>query len=277
MEQAIDDLYNKALIDREEGASAVSLHRLTQEAFLYSQYGLRDTKDLQQAFDALVALLDRRFPEYGREKSLLDDWAICSRYLPHISALARVFRSFSTVKLATKRLHTSQKFASILARATWYLQEIGELRECSDLLQVATDACEDTRSLTYAYLCNTHVVVAIDQNNMAEGQLYSEKAIDIRTTKLGPDDLDLAISYGNYASSLLNEGKFDDALANHALSDSIWTDTGRDDEVYRGLSYLNVGRVHSLKGDAPAAISYFKKAEAIFSGLPNKMFFIGYE
>jgi hypothetical protein len=67
VEQAIDGLRDKALIDTEEGGDGLSLHRLTQEAFLYNQYGLLESQNLQDAFDGLVALLDRRFPGCGRE------------------------------------------------------------------------------------------------------------------------------------------------------------------------------------------------------------------
>lgn len=275
VEQAIDGLRDKALIDTEEGGDGLSLHRLTQEAFLYNQYGLLESQNLQDAFDGLVALLDRRFPGCGREKSLLDEWATCSRYLPHVSALARTFKTFLKTKFPAKPIQSSEVFAVLLSKATWYLQEIGELRECLDLFQIASDACEDKGGLTFAYLCNTYVIVAVDQNNMTEGQDYSEKAIAIREAKLAPDDLDLAISYNNYENALLNEGRLDDSLANHALSDSIWADRGRDDEVYRGLTYLNTGRVYSLKGDAHVAISYFQKAEKIFSGISNNMFLIG--
>lgn len=263
------------MIDTKEDVEELSLHRLTQEAFIHNEYGLLEPTKLQAAFNGVVSLLDRKFPRYGREKSLLDEWATCSSYVPHVSAVARTYKTFSKGKSAALSIKSSETFAELLKNATWYLQEIGELRQCLALLQIACDACEDKHSLTFAYLCNTYVTVAVDQNNMTQGQDYSEKAIAIREKMLAPDDLDLAVSYNNYANALLNEGKFEDSLQNHALSDIIWSDKGMDDDIYRGLAYLNTGRVYSLKGDGTVATSYFEKAEKIFSKSSNNMFLIG--
>jgi tetratricopeptide (TPR) repeat protein len=253
----------------------LSVHRLTQEAFLYNEYGLLENTRLQAAFDGLVFLLDHRFPGYGREKSLLDQWDICARYLPHVSALTRVFKKFLNSDSPSGRIRSSEAFVGLLTKASWYLQEIGDLRACSNLLQIACDACEDKTSLIYAYLCNTHVVVAVDENDMSKAQKYSTKAIAIRENRLASDDLDLAISYNNYGIALLNEGRYDESLANLMLSDSIWADTGLDDETYKALTYLNTGRVYSLKGDVDLAIPYFKKAEITFSRISNNVFLIG--
>jgi len=225
-----------------------------------------------------VGLLDRRFPRYGREVSLLDDWAICSQYLPHVSALARVYKTFQKAKKPRKPIETSELFAELLKNATWYLQEIGELQECADLLQIACDACEDKNGLVYAYLCNTYVAISVDQNNMARGRFYSQKAIEIREAKLGKGDLDLSISYNNNANVLLNEGRFEEALVMYERSHKIWGDKVGKDETYKALTYLNMGRAYSLKGlkrDYSTAVSYFEKAEVIFSFISNKMFLIG--
>ncbi|KIX07673.1 uncharacterized protein Z518_02327 [Rhinocladiella mackenziei CBS 650.93] len=274
VENAIDELVDKALIEMQmpQPPQQLAIHRLTQQAFLYDEHGLSDPPNLQATFDGLVSLLDRKFPRYGREKSLTDVWDICASYLPHVSALARTFDTFQKSKTPIK---SSELFAELLKNATWYLQEIGEIQRSQDLLRIAFDACEDKRSLIYAYLCNTKVVLAMELNDMAEGQKYSAEAISIREEKLAPDDLDLAISYGNSANILLNEGRYDEALANHALSDKIWADNNLKDEEYQGLAHLNIGRVYSMKGKVDDAVRYFETAERVLNRFSNDMFLIG--
>lgn len=110
---------------------------------------------------------------------------------------------------------------------------------------------------------------------MKDARQYSDKAIAIRAAKLESDDLDLAISCTNDANTLLNESRVDECLKDHPLADKIWMNKAGVDEVYRGLTYLNVGRVHSLPGDGPVAISYFRKAENFISGISNNIFLIG--
>ena len=274
VERAIDELEDKALIETQKSQpdQELSIHRLTQQAFLYDEHGLADPQKLQETFDGLVSLLDQKFPRYGRERSLTDVWDICEAYLPHVSALARGFKTFQKSKTPIK---TSETFAELLKNATWYLQEIGEISRCQDLLDIAFSACEDDRSLTYAYLCNTKVVLAMELNDIAGGRRYSKEAISIREEKLAPDDLDLAVSYGNFASILLNEGLYGEALTNHSLFDKIWADGNPEDKVYQGLAHLNIGRVYSMKGKFDDAARNFEAAERILSRFSNDMFLSG--
>lgn len=53
---------DNALINDDAEKDQVSIHRLTQEAFIYGAYGLIDSGSLQEAFDSLLGLLLRRFP-----------------------------------------------------------------------------------------------------------------------------------------------------------------------------------------------------------------------
>ncbi|KAJ4302826.1 hypothetical protein N0V90_001717 [Kalmusia sp. IMI 367209] len=274
-ERAEDELELKALIEVDRDKDEISIHRLTQQAFLYDANGLYETKALQASFDGLVSLLDRKFPRYGREKSLLYDWDTCSRYLSHVLALAKHFKASKRTK---RKLESNELFVELLKNATWYLQEIGEIRDSEDLLEIAFEACEDKGSLTYAYLCNTKVVLAMDTNEIEKGHSYSQKAIAIREQKLAPADIDIAISHGNFANILVNEADFDEALKHMTIADNIWVGAGNTDDTYRALAYLNLGRVYSLKGlkkDVVTAENYFRKAEEVYSKSANNLFLIG--
>jgi tetratricopeptide (TPR) repeat protein len=206
-------LTDNAPINDDAGRKQLSIHRLTQEAAVYGTYGLIDSSSLQHAFDGLLSLLRRRFPHAELHEGLWSRWGECSKYLPHVAALARASkRCWKKKKSAAEPVETNTVFVNLLIDATWYLQEIGELQECLDLLDIAKDACPDRNSLEYAYLCNTHVTVAVDQNDIAMGRKYSQEALAIRKAWLPPNHMDLAASHNNYANSLNNEGRYDEAI-----------------------------------------------------------------
>ncbi|KAK3345809.1 hypothetical protein B0T25DRAFT_460837 [Lasiosphaeria hispida] len=277
LEEAIDTLTDNALIDDDGETGKLSIHRLTQEAFIYQKaiYGLVDSSSLQTAFDALLGLLVLKFPHAQAHEGLWSRWAECSKYLPHVAALARAYKRFQKKKSATERIQPSLAFVTLMVNATWYLQEIGELQECLDMLEIATSACVDKNSFEYAYLCNTYVTVAVDQNDMEMGQNYSKKAIAIREAKLSPSNMELASSYANYANCLNNEGKYDEAIPHLVAAEHIWATEVGQDKIYTALAQLNLGRSFALKGSVATATDYFQSAQKLFTEKSHTMFLIG--
>lgn len=126
--------------------------------------------------------------------------------------MAQAYKRSQKKRSPAETIDPSTAFVNLLVDATWYLQEIGELQECLDLLDIAKDACPDKTSLEYAYLCNTHVTVVVDQNDMAMDHKYSQEAIAIREARLPPKHMDLAASHNNYANNLNNDGRYSEAI-----------------------------------------------------------------
>ncbi|KAL2671552.1 hypothetical protein Neosp_014142 [[Neocosmospora] mangrovei] len=274
LENAIDDLTDNALADAENASGQLSVHRITQQAFLYNELGLLDPSDLQGAFDGLLFLLVQRFPRATPSEGLWRHWATCSKYIAHVAALAHAFKKFQKKPRVIK---PSVAFVKMMIDATWYLFEIGELNESKELLDIAEEACVDKQSLEYAYLCNTYVNIAVDKNDMEMGRVYSEKAIEIREAQLESTDVDLANTYNNFANTLNNEGKFAEALTHYVMAENILSDVNETKEkvVYSALAELNMARSFALKGDTEKAIALFESSGDFFTKKSHKMFVIG--
>ncbi|KAI0110861.1 P-loop containing nucleoside triphosphate hydrolase protein [Nemania sp. FL0031] len=196
---AINSLTDKALIETGNGNNRISIHRLTQQAFIHSPFGLAE--------------------------------------------------------------HTN-------------LFEIGEMSECKELLNIAADACEDKESLEFAWLCNTFVCVAVDENDHATARSYSEKAISIREAKLEPTAIDLVNSYNNYGNTLNNECKYDEAIVSFKKAYNVLKDVriGQDNIIYCNLTSLNMARSYALKGDTDNALLLLDEVDRFFTKQGHKAF-----
>ena len=97
--------------------------------------------------------------------------------------------------------------------------------------------------------------------------MYSDRAIAIREARLSADDLDLASSYNNFANTLNNEGKYDEAITHYALAEKVWAEggEGKSRVLFAALAQLNMGRSYALKGDGTTAVRLFEAARAYFS------------
>jgi len=131
------------------------------------------------------------------------------------------------------------------------------------LLAIAESACIDKHSLEYASICNTYVIVAVEQNDMEMGQEYSKKALVIRQVKLPAFDMNRAASYANYANSLINEGEYDNAIRYMAAARGIWVRMPDESKVYTALAQIVLGRTYALKGAFGQATELFQEAKRV--------------
>lgn len=249
----------------------LSIHRLTQQAFLYSAFGLHEDRNLQRAFDALLFLLETNFPKASSSEGIWRHWERCSQLIPHVAAMARTFQKFAKpTKLDGLRFEP--RFLSLLNDATWYLFEIGAIQESTELLHIAMDACHDKQSLEYAHFCNTYVNIAVEQNDMEIGRKYSEIAISIREAHASSVNLDddLANSYNNFGNTLNNEGKYDEALENYEKSIML-----HSHGIYTAMEHLNISRPLALKGEVSRAVQRLEQAQSYFDEKSHKVFSIG--
>ncbi|RTE83616.1 hypothetical protein BHE90_001798 [Fusarium euwallaceae] len=276
---AITALTDNALAEADYKRNELCMHRLTQRAFLYCPVGLLEHSSLQETFDGLLFLLAKRFPHATASEGLWKHWAVCSKYVTHVAALAHAFKnSQKGPRWKSRPIQPSTAFVKLMTDATWYLFEIGELNESKALLDIADEACPNKQSLQYAYICNVYVAIAVDKNDMEMGRTYSEKAIAIRETQLSPTDANLALSYNNFANTLNNEGNFSEALAHYTMANDILSDVeGTEMTVYGALAQLNMARSFAFKGEADKAIALFKSSGEFFYKKSHNMFLIGVE
>lgn len=76
LRKAIDELVNFKLI-KQEGRELWA-HRVVQEAMNY-----HSSEDLQEYFDAAVALVYEAFPKQVHGDYLSGQWGACETYIPH--------------------------------------------------------------------------------------------------------------------------------------------------------------------------------------------------
>ncbi|KAI0875938.1 P-loop containing nucleoside triphosphate hydrolase protein [Hypoxylon argillaceum] len=276
LERAIDSLKDKALVEAIGVDGCISIHRLTQQAFIHNSFGLAEQSNLPNAFEGLLSLIFPKFPTVTSTEGLWKHWAECSRYIPQVSAMARTFRAFKNPTKVMPGISPSPQFLTLMISATWYLFEIGEMAECKELLNIAIDACEDKEGIQFAWLCNTFASVAIDENDHETARLYCEKAISIREAKLEPTAIDLVNSYNNYGNALNNECRYDEAINLFMRAYTVLRDirVGEHSIIYSNLTCLNMARSYALKGDTEKATSLLQEVEAFFAEKGHKNFLI---
>ncbi|RSM18563.1 hypothetical protein CDV31_002699 [Fusarium ambrosium] len=225
--------------------------------------GLLEPSSLQETFDGLLFLLAKRFPHATASEGLWKHWAVCSRYVTHVAALAHAFKnSQKGPRWKSRPIQPSTAFVKLMTDTTWYLFEIGELNESKALLDIADEACPDKQSLEYAYICNVYVAIAVEKNDMEMGRVYSEKVIAIREAQLSPTDANLALSYNNFANTLNNEGKFSEALAHYTMANNILSDVeGTEMTVYGALAQLNMARSENFEHSLQLAELHRREGE----------------
>jgi hypothetical protein len=97
LRKAIDELVNFKPI-KQEGRELWA-HRVVQEAMNY-----HSSEDLQEYFDAAVALVYEAFPKQVRGDYLSDQWGACEAYIPHGTHLSFQFANLNKSKTEAAEL-----------------------------------------------------------------------------------------------------------------------------------------------------------------------------
>ena len=185
----------------------ISLHRLVQVAFLERNFE-PGSPDLQKLFEEVSTVLHHEFPQ-SKSTSYWGRWQACAKYLPHGLSLIRFYRKQSVFK---PRLHASKDALWLWIDCSWYLYESGDFQESVALLETATNACDDTSGLQYAYL-QSHISCSyFELHDVEKAKEAIEMAVSIREKLLPEDDLDRVNGVSNHGLILLSECEFEKAL-----------------------------------------------------------------
>jgi hypothetical protein len=90
LEAALDALSKAELITRE--GRVINVHRVVQEAMNY-----QNQEDLQESFDAAVAIVAEAFPKRRHGISLFEQWPICSLYIHDGVHVVKKFAEYTRV------------------------------------------------------------------------------------------------------------------------------------------------------------------------------------
>jgi hypothetical protein len=88
LEEALESLSKAELITRE--VRIINVHRVVQEAMNY-----QNQEDLQESFDAAVAVVAEAFPKRRHGISLFEQWPICSLYIHDGVHVVKKFREYT--------------------------------------------------------------------------------------------------------------------------------------------------------------------------------------
>lgn len=181
----------------------LSLHRLVQSAFLERNFPTA-SRTTQALFDAVAKLVDQHFP-LSSPGSLWGKWDICAKYLPHSLHLAKYYQSQSG------RLTASETTLTLWKNSAWYQYEANEYLDCLKLIDIATKACKDKKSLLYAYFCSHAACAHYELHEIEKGKEKVLLAISIRKAKLDPDHLDYINAIANNALLNLSSRQYEEA------------------------------------------------------------------
>jgi len=106
---------------------------------------------------------------------------------------------------------------------------------------------------------------------------YEREALELKIQALGPNDSDVALSWGNVAESLSNIGKPNEALQANSKALEIQTHNLGEHHPSVGMNRSNRGEILFKLGRTAEAATEFQKAIDIFSGAIGESHpFLGY-
>ncbi|KAJ5729079.1 Tetratricopeptide-like helical [Penicillium malachiteum] len=194
-EDALSELLNMSLINREPDTQLLSVHRLIQ--FEFRDYIGADGR--QKAFTTAAEQLYSKFPKQINGVSLRNENEECKKYAQHVLSLCAHWQFY---QFPLEKPGNFDSFTRLLTNCAWFLLEAGAWSEEIELMQTAFEVCEDKDGLEYAHLCNTHSCVQVERGKADEASRLLNKAIQIRSKLLGENHVETAHSYCNYGNAV---------------------------------------------------------------------------
>ncbi|KUJ15903.1 uncharacterized protein LY89DRAFT_719586 [Mollisia scopiformis] len=249
--------------DDEFGKAKISIHRLVQEALIYS----RSTQERQTIFDAAIRVVSMAFPKQINGETLEGETETCSRLIPHVMSLASRYIEFESH--ATSPLEPTNELGSLLKSCIWFTYEKGERKTALYLLQLAYKICQDKESEVYADLQFKAGGIYLDQNDLAHcRQAWDEaRGIYSRLQRRGNISAKHSLTWVLHALGNLEsaDGHLDEALSLYAEADEDRRQEQLAQPWREGLAAMTLGRAYFLKGEFETALEKFSEAESIFN------------
>ncbi|KAL3494998.1 hypothetical protein BJX62DRAFT_196648 [Aspergillus germanicus] len=201
---AQEELLHGALIDKSAETGVLSMHRLIQRAVIRRM----KIERRQEICLLVVDILSANFPDtYSNDVGhQVASWIDCERSLPHIESLVQQSEHF-------KIFVTSQPFAELLLRCSWYLYERESYSIAGSYVEIALKKFADTESLAYASAIDLQGLIDLDIGRPAAALEAFEKAYEIRTGILPSNDAFLAANQVNIGLAYTELGELETARA----------------------------------------------------------------
>ncbi|MCJ1353055.1 MAG: hypothetical protein MMC33_003039 [Icmadophila ericetorum] len=255
--------------------SKISVHRLVQEAFIYS----RSAQDRQEFFDAAVHVVYEAFPRQANGETLAGQSDQCSELISHGMALADRFMEFAPGSLQAP-LKPSKELGMLLKSCIWHLYENGNFTTSLRLLDIAYLACADKTSELYADLQFKAGSIYMDQNDLINCRLTFEDARILyeNAAAAGSADADHSLTWLLHSLGNLEvaQGNLDLGLDLYAQADQKRKLETTQNPWREALTRMTAGRAHFLKGEYDIALSMYNVAASIFEMNSLWMAFLKY-
>ncbi|XXH00199.1 Protein ssh4 [Hypoxylon texense] len=222
-------LLQAALINKTMEQPVVTMHRLIQSAAFRRLPAL----DRPRYFDVAIHLLSRGFPDTWSKDvgHQISAWKKCEKCLPHIDHIAKLCKKHNI------RPTNLQQYAELLLRCSWYLYERETYDVARSLVDAAVRTFEDKSTLAYASAIDLAGLIDLDLCHPSLALTPFKEALEIRKTRLGPDDPFIAFSLNNIALAHTELGDLEEAYATHQQAIDIRLRSSSD---RIGNSYSNM-------------------------------------
>ncbi|KAF2105612.1 hypothetical protein BDV96DRAFT_694735 [Lophiotrema nucula] len=246
----------------QQSSDTVSMHRLTQAAFL----DFLDIAHRSEVFSAASILVHQAFPKQHRGDPLLTQWDVCSEYAPHARSLVEKWQELRRQDLVNA---IPKELIQLLCNAAWYLREIHDFEGSLLFVDVGLDAMKQAGTssaeweLLHAHLLNTRGVVLWNQYDYTESKDALERARDIRSRHMAKDNIELIGTKANLASLVAAEGHYEEAQELYRQAEQDHDESAEDAAAKRLASCryaATQGRLHTELGNFSKAEDELKRS-----------------
>ncbi|KAH8591671.1 hypothetical protein B0O99DRAFT_744349 [Bisporella sp. PMI_857] len=247
-------------------SAKVSLHRLVQEAVIYS----RKPADCQAISDAAIRVMYEAFPKQEGGMTMESQVETCSRLTPHILSLVRRHQELGHG--TSNPVVPSGELIHLLKHCIWYLYETGDDTTALQLLEFVYGAIDrvgmDKTSEFYADLQYKAGSVYMNWGYLTKCRQVWEEARHILEGKraAGSESAKqqltwLLMAMGNLETA---DGNYETALLLFIQSDEERLKDDKDNMWRHAISNMNLGRLYSIMGDYGKAMQNYKECKKGF-------------
>ncbi|KAJ2985968.1 hypothetical protein NUW58_g1594 [Xylaria curta] len=243
----------------------IRLHRLVRDA------ALRSELSPQKAFDTAVVLLRNSFPLHGMSRDhMVEDWAKCETFQPHVLSLHQHYLDFRDRGVVTPTF----KFIELIYSCAWYLCERGRFTLSKTLISSIYDdyiRLRDMASVAPAEFLADILTVQLFYHNETEHEVslveLATQAMEIREEAVKNGNMD--DDHPNRANGPMNVGVVlalkspERAIEMHtmALEIRLKSEKYKAEQIHGlALNYLNVGRCWWVVGELEKAALCFEES-----------------
>ncbi|EFX06572.1 tpr repeat-containing protein [Grosmannia clavigera kw1407] len=257
-EEACEMLRKSGLIDYDKDYTSITMHRVTQGAFL----AFLGPEAIQSSFCLAASLIHRAFPKQVEGRSLHLQWDDCRTYIQHSNKLIKVYTESRLPHRRYQPLQPCEDFLELMANVCWYLVESGQDSECQRLSEIALKAV-GPNTYRYAHLNNSLFAMSWFQNDLKSAFKYCGIAASSMKAHRPETSEEYLGILSNKASLLASDGKDTEALKLYLEVEETRKRYNYPQNIALAFINLGIGRLKSKMGEFDDAATRLEAARSI--------------